>query len=190
MSYYEPDLAGKFILLKGIHFWNPNFASEMGVIVTALGSDATTRPCTTETPALALRIGSDKSPLTNDALLLVNSAKSGNMSADAIIGALDVALGTAYHPVNVDVPYASANASPAIVGTIVTVTTGNWAGAPTSYTYQWKRDGVTNIGTTNSTTAPYTLISGDIGGHAITCVVTATNATGSKAAPPSNPILT
>ena len=186
MSYFEPDLAGEFVLLKGIHFWNPNFATEMGVLVTALGTDTTTHSAEIEAPPLALRIDASHTRLTNDAILLINSAKAGNMSADAIIGALDVALGTAYHPVNVDVPYASANAAPAIVGTVVTVTTGNWAGAPTSYAYQWKRDGSTNLGAA----ASYTLISADIGGHAITCIVTATNATGSKAAPPSNPILT
>ena len=25
MTYYEPDLAGEFVLLKGIHYANPNF---------------------------------------------------------------------------------------------------------------------------------------------------------------------
>ena len=186
MTYYEPDLAGEFVLLKGIHYANPNFAAEMGTIVTALGSDVTTHSAEIETPPLALRVGADKSRLTNDALLLVNSAKAGNMSADAIIGAIDVALGTAYHPINIDVPYVGCAPTPPAVGSVCSCTKGNWAGAPTTYAYAWKRD-ATAVGTNAAT---YTLVSADIGGHAITCVVTATNATGSRAAPPSVAIAT
>ncbi len=186
MSYYEPDLAGEFLILKGIHFWNPNFAAEMGVIVTALGSDTTTHSAEIEAPPVALRIDASHTRLTNDAILLVNSAKAGNMSANAIIGAIDVALGAAYKPVNVDVPFVGCTPTPPAIGSVCTATTGNWAGSPTGYTYQWKRDGATNLGTA----ANYTLIAADVGGHSITCVVTATNPTGSTAAPPSNAIAT
>ena len=97
-----------------------------------------------------------------------------------------LSLAIAHAPANVTVPYVSASASPAVVGTVCTTTVGNWTGTPSSYAYAWKRD-ATAVGTSVAT---YTLVSGDIGGHAITCTVTATNATGSTAAPPSNAIAT
>ena len=65
----------------------------------------------------------------------------------------------------------------AIVGDILTTDDGSWTGSPTSYAYQWKR-GATNIGTNANT---YTLVAADAG-QSITCVVTATNATGSTPA--------
>lgn len=196
MSYTEAALAGEFVILKGIHFWNPNFAAEMGAIVTALGTETATHDRTIEKPSSAiLRLGEPGTSvygsgtftrLTNDIILLVNAAKGGNLANSQIIAALDDALGTAHAPANIDVPFASANASPAIVGTVCTCTVGTWAATPSSYAYQWKRDGATNLGTA----ANYTLIAADVGGHAITCIVTATNATGSTAAPPSNAIAT
>jgi surface protein len=64
-----------------------------------------------------------------------------------------------------------------IVGDILTTDDGSWTGSPTSYAYQWKR-GATNIGTNANT---YTLVNADAG-QSITCVVTATNATGSTPA--------
>ena len=185
MSMYEPDLAGQFVLLKGIHFWNPNFASEMATIVTALGSDTTSHDRTIESAPVPLRIGADKTALTNDALLLVNMAKAGNMSPDSIIGAIDAALGTAYHPIVVNVPFVSCAPIPAAIGSVCTSTTGIWAGAPSSYSYQWTRNGA-NIG--GATSASYTLVSADVGGQSVACIVSATNSSGTTAAPPSNAI--
>jgi len=74
-------------------------------------------------------------------------------------------------PVNTVAPDVTGNPS---VGDLLTTTNGTWSGTPTSYSYQWKR-GATNIGTNANT---YTLVSADAGLN-ITCVVTATNATGS-----------
>ena len=82
-------------------------------------------------------------------------------------------------PINRDVPMISGTAA---VGSTLNCTMGNWTGEPTSYTYQWKR-GTTNRGTG----ASYTVVAADAGGS-LTCVVTATNAAGSTAAPPSNAI--
>ena len=66
----------------------------------------------------------------------------------------------------------------AIIGQVLTSTTGTWTGtAPITYSYQWKR-GVTNIGTNAST---YTLVTADAGQN-ISCQVTATNAAGSASA--------
>ena len=76
-----------------------------------------------------------------------------------------------YAPVNTVAPDVTGLA---YVGDVLTTTDGTWTGSPTSYSYQWKR-GVTNIGTNVNT---HTLVSADAGFN-ITCVVTATNASGS-----------
>jgi hypothetical protein len=81
-------------------------------------------------------------------------------------------------PINIDIPHAIQQDN------VVDCTMGNWTGAPTGYAYQWKNDGA-DIG---DGTVPYTITAGDVG-HTITCVVTATNAAGSTAAPPSNDVV-
>jgi hypothetical protein len=211
MSFRETDLAGEVALLysstgptsffggsnvTGIHKWNTNAAAEIAAIVSALGSDATAHDQTIETRSAALTVGPTngivapaagwKSRLGNDLILLVNAAKGGGLSNSQIISAIDDAVGVAHAPAVIDTPYASANIKPPGVGTVCSVTNGNWTGSPTAYAYQWKRDGTTNLGTASN----YTLVAADIGGHQITCVVTATNATGSTPAPPSNAIST
>lgn len=77
--------------------------------------------------------------------------------------------------------------APAITGTakdtqVLTVSTGTWTNTPTSYAYQWKRNGTTNIGTNANT---YTCVTADIG-YTIKCTVTATNAIGNTSADSNN----
>ena len=56
---------------------------------------------------------------------------------------------------------------------------GTWSGdLPIIFTYQWKKNGIDIIGETNSN---YTTVLDDLG-KAITCVVTATNISGSASA--------
>lgn len=89
-------------------------------------------------------------------------------------------------PVNEDIPVVLVGgvlAPSAAVGAALTCTVGNWLGTPTGYAYQWKR-GATNIGTNSNA---YTVVAGDVGAN-VTCTVTATNAAGSTAAPPSNAV--
>jgi len=69
-------------------------------------------------------------------------------------------------------------------GTTLTSTLGNWYGSPNSRTYQWKIDGA-NVGTNAAT---YTRIAGDVGKTA-TCVMTATNVSGTSAPVTSNAIV-
>jgi hypothetical protein len=69
-------------------------------------------------------------------------------------------------------------------GAVLTCTMGIWDGEPTSYAYAWEVNAVT-VGTDSPT---YDVQAGDIGQTA-TCVVTATNAAGSTAAPPSNSLV-
>jgi hypothetical protein len=78
-------------------------------------------------------------------------------------------------PTNRDVPYVG------LVGGIASCTMGNWDGEPTGYAYDWHLDGVSN----GATGADYTVLPADAG-HTLACVVTATNALGSTAAPMSN----
>jgi hypothetical protein len=77
-------------------------------------------------------------------------------------------------PVNTVAPVISGTTT---LGSVLTTTNGTWTNSPISYTYQWKR-GATNIGTNTNT---YTLVTADSLAN-ITCVVTATNASGSTPA--------
>ena len=85
-------------------------------------------------------------------------------------------------PANIDVPMVY---GPAVPGGILTCTMGNWSGAPSKYSYQWKSDATNNIGTDAST---YTVEDADVG-TSISCVVTASNILGTVEAPPSNAVL-
>jgi len=72
--------------------------------------------------------------------------------------------------------------APLISGTVgsgheVTCVVGTWANSPTSYAYQWDLDGTPIAG---ATTASYLVPALD-DGESLTCVVTATNATGTSA---------
>jgi len=65
-------------------------------------------------------------------------------------------------------------------GDTLSCTMGTWDGEPTSYAYAWTIDGA-SVGTDSAT---YTVQAADVGKVAA-CIVTATNVTGSTAAPPS-----
>ena len=187
MSYREPDFAGEIAQIVLQYKAYANATAELATITAALATDVTTHSKTIEEPPTALKIHHDlNTPFTNDINLVINKGKAGNLNVNQMISAIDDAVSVAHKPAIIDIPYAHAAATPPIVGTVCSVTNGNWTGLPTGYTYQWKRDGTTNLGTA----ASYTLIAADIGGHQITCVVTATNAVGSTAAPPSNAIAT
>jgi len=69
---------------------------------------------------------------------------------------------------------------PVISGALGTLSTtnGTWANTPTSFAYQWKRNGA-NIG--GATANTYTIVTADIG-TTLTVTVTATNAAGSTPA--------
>lgn len=78
-------------------------------------------------------------------------------------------------PVNTVAPVVSGNTW---VGQTLTTTNGTWDGSPTSYIYQWQRDGVNISGATSNT---YTLVLADAGTD-VRCVVTAINGSGSASA--------
>jgi hypothetical protein len=60
----------------------------------------------------------------------------------------------------------------------LTCTAGTWTGLPTSYAYQWARNGANISGATSAT---YTLQSADVG-DSVACTVTATSGSGSASA--------
>lgn len=77
-------------------------------------------------------------------------------------------------PVNTVAPVVSGTKR---LGQTLSTTNGTWYNSPSSYTYQWKRDGSSIGSATNST---YVLTIADVGAD-ITCEVTATNDGGSTA---------
>lgn len=187
MSMREPDFASQIALTYAIHKWNANRATELTAISTALGTDVTVHDKTIENPPAALQILTPPvhSRFTNDINLIVNKGKGGNLSAASMVAAIDVVLGIPSKPGLIDVPYLS-GVPPYGNGSVLTCTQGNWAGLPTSKTYQFRRDGV-NFGT-NTGVNTYTIVTASDSGHSIDCVVTATNAQGSTVAPHSNVI--
>jgi hypothetical protein len=110
-------------------------------------------------------------------LLAEDWLNNDRSNAPQIQGLVDALTATTAAPVNVDVPYVTQ------VGATLTCTMGNWTGSPTAYAYDWHMDGVTN----GATGAVYT-VQPDDSGHDLACVVTATNAIGSTAAPMSNAV--
>ena len=96
--------------------------------------------------------------------------------------ACDAALAEISPPSVVHVPAVTPIGS-ATVGDTLTCTTGNWRGTPDTYAYAWMA-GEKAVGTNS---ASYTPVAADAGSE-ITCTVTATNAYGSTAAPPSNAV--
>jgi hypothetical protein len=69
------------------------------------------------------------------------------------------------------------------VGETLTVTLGNWDGEPTDYSFAWQRDGSQPVG---SNTMNYRVDTAGVGPGGV--VVSAINARGSTAAPPSNAV--
>lgn len=63
--------------------------------------------------------------------------------------------------------------------------TGTWDNSPSSYSYQWVKDGTPIVGPTLQT---YPIAFADVG-STVTCTVTATNAIGTSASPPSNGVV-
>jgi hypothetical protein len=101
-------------------------------------------------------------------------------TADAVRTDTGTVTITGLVPVNVIAPEIT---DPLAVDDIAEVlNTGSWDNSPTSYTYQWTRDGDNIAG---ATAATYTVVSADAG-TVLNCLETAHNAAGASAPEPSN----
>jgi hypothetical protein len=85
-------------------------------------------------------------------------------------------------PANTLAPTVSGTAA---AGDTLTCSNGTWSNSPTTYTYQWSRDGNQIAGATSNT---YLVVAGDEG-HTLTCTVTASNAAGAGAPATSSGVL-
>jgi hypothetical protein len=84
-------------------------------------------------------------------------------------------------PVNTLLPAISGTAQS---GQTVSCSTGSWTNSPGSFAYTWERDGSTISGQTASSLA----LTGTDVGTAVTCLVTATNGSGSSTPAESSPV--
>jgi hypothetical protein len=182
MSYHIADFSSQIAITARIHKWNANRATELNAIAAALSTDTNTHDTTMQTAPAGLQPGNHaNTKFTNDILLVVNAGRGGNLTPLAMGNAITAGLANEIPPVNTTVPALSGTGT---VGQVLTVTNGNWTYTPSSYTYVWRR-GATTIGGAAAST--YTLVAAD-SGTTITCIVTAHNAAGATAAPPSNGI--
>jgi hypothetical protein len=99
-----------------------------------------------------------------------------NIRGAATITALATAAVTNLIAANTAIPTLSTT-SP-FAGAVVTCSPGTWKYHPTSYGYQWRRNGTAISGSTDST---YTVVSADVG-TTISCTVAAINAAGTSGA--------
>ena len=181
MSMTIPAFTGKADILINRQFlaW-PTRTADITATVAALGSDSTTHAFSQQTPVAALQVLPANNRFVNDLNLLINRGHAGGLNSNQMLGAIDDVAAVAHAPVSVDTPYVSGAAAN---GSVLSCTQGTWTGNPTSKAYQWK-SAAANVGTNAAT---YTTVAGDVG-KVVTCVVTATNATGNGTAPPSNGI--
>jgi hypothetical protein len=182
MTFQVSDFAGQVKLNAMIHYANPNRAAELNAIAAALSSDPTSHDTTISTAPAGLQPGNAaNSKFTNDVLLVVNAGKGGNLTNTQMSNAITAGLTQEIPPVNTTAPAVTGTGA---VGNTLSCTQGNWTYVPTSYAYQWRRNGLNIAG---ATAATYLLQAAD-SGTSITCSVTATNPAGSTVAPISNAV--
>jgi hypothetical protein len=150
----------------------PTISAELQAIATGLSSDTTTHSRAVEKAPAALAIGAAQTAFTNGALHIVDKGKAGNLTNTAMSNAITALVGAVLPPANTTAPAVSGTGA---VGNTLTCTTGIWTLSPTSYAYQWMRNGAEIIGATAST---YKLVTAD-STHSIACMVTAFTAGGS-----------
>jgi len=103
------------------------------------------------------------------------TASNATGSASATSSGVSIPSPPPSAPVNTVLPAISGSTS---LGATLTCSSGTWTNSPTSYTYQWIRNGTNISGATSPT---YVIVSADQG-TTLTCTVVATNAGGSTPA--------
>jgi hypothetical protein len=171
IANFTSDIA----LTAKIHHANPNLATELTNLATALGTDPTTYDVRLQTPPAGLVPGAAANTrFLNDCLLIVNEGKGSRLTPAAMGTAITSGLSQILTPVNTAAPVASGTGT---VGQTLTTTNGTWNYAPTSYTYQWYRSGSPISGANAST---YVLVAAD-SGKSVGCAVGAVNPAGPSA---------
>jgi hypothetical protein len=175
MSYKIADFTGQTV--QSARKWNAkhyaNIVAELNAIATALNTDVSSRDMTITLPPPALKPDKKtQTPFTNEILLIVNRGKGGNLTPLAMSNAITAELSKIFPPVNTAAPAVTGTGT---VGQTLTCTQGNWTYAPTSYAYQWLRNGANISG---ATAATYVLAAAD-STKSVSCRVTASNAAGS-----------
>ena len=117
------------------------------------------------TASTYLLVSGDGLQSVSCAVTATNASGSATAMSNAVVPTVPPA------PAIITAPVVSGTAT---VGQTLSCSTGSWANAPTSYAYQWRRNGVAISGATTST---YLLDPAD-GLKMVDCVVTATNASG------------
>lgn len=183
MSYLIQTFIAQLHLITGDFLWSSSTkAAELNAIAALLATDPTTHDATRETAPVGLQpSNAANTPYTNQVLRLVNRGKGGNLTPLAMGNAITAELSKLFPPVQTSAPTISGTGT---VGQTLTATTGNWTYVPTSYTYQWKRDGANIL---NATAATYVLVAAN-STHSITMQLAATNAAGTTQASLSNAI--
>jgi hypothetical protein len=168
------DFTDQTVLIarKWGHKHYAHIAAELNAIATALNTDASKHDLTITKPPAAVKPGRAQTYFTNDILVAVNKGKGGGLTPLAMSNAITAELSKIFPPVMTSPPVVSG--TPA-VGATLSCTMGNWTYVPTSYAYQWLRNGANIAGATASTR----LLAAADGGTNISCQVTATNAAGS-----------
>jgi hypothetical protein len=135
---------------------------------------------TTETQQATDLYGRLKPEAIHAARMFLLSRTPPNLQEEMIAAyEADLAQAPTGIPVVVDAPFISQT------GSTMSCTLGNWTNAPTSRTYQWKKDGTNVVGATNAT---YTVLAADVG-HVFTCSMVAHNSFGDSAPVLSNAIM-
>jgi hypothetical protein len=155
---------------------SPTWDAAVGNIITAQGNSGsgtgfsylTASVETGPTPAAAIGTRS---------LTLQNTPSTWSRAS---IGILLASGAPPSAPANTVLPAITDDSTPE-TAEIVTASTGTWDNSPTSYAYQWKRNGTNISSGTGYTSSAYTLQVADEA-QSITVQVTATNAGGSTAA--------
>lgn len=143
------------------------------------GSAGITLPDSTIIPATAVTTFLSPGATNTDNTLTLQPGVEVQGSVGVKVNNTTVTTANIYLPAN--------TVAPEITGTprdtqVLTVSTGTWTNSPSSYSYQWKRNGTINVGTNANT---YTCVTADIG-YTIKCVITATNGIGNASADSNN----
>jgi len=168
------DFTDQTVLIarKWSHKHYANIAAELNAIAAALNTDTSSHDLTIVRPPAAVKPGHNQTYFTNDILVAVNRGKGGGLTPLAMSNAITAELSKIFPPVNTSAPAVTGTAT---VGSTLSCSMGNWTYVPTSYTYQWLRNGGNIAGATASTRV---LAAADVGTN-VSCRVTATNAAGS-----------